>query len=73
VTEVTTTAGDLRMGDLVRFPDGQGGKLWAPVGRARADGASVEVLFAFGGAAEYRTFEASARLVRKIRNGEEAA
>ncbi len=71
MAEVTTTAGELRAGDSVRFPDGEGGYRWAPVCRTTGT-VDVEVLFAIGNDAEYRTFPADRPVVRLSRRGEAA-
>ncbi len=62
------TAAELRPRDAVRFPDGNGGHVWATVCRVLGTGGSVDVLFTDGdGGSEYRTFPAEQKLV--VRRG----
>jgi hypothetical protein len=72
MSEVNTTAAELRPNDAVRFRDGEGAYVWATVCRASITAGSVEVLFTDGGGAatEYRTFPAERAVVRRTRAGE---
>lgn len=66
---VTTTVAELRAGDKIRFPDGQGGKCWAPVSRVLS-GDPVELLLTIGGGAQYKSLPATRPVVRADREGE---
>ncbi len=70
MSAVATTAGELRAGDRVRFPAGDGLFAWVPVPRARSHAGSVELLFADGENSEYKLLPRGTDLVRLSRVGE---
>lgn len=70
MSNVTTTVRELRAGDNVRFPDGNGGQVWVSVRRVIADEPLVEVLFGGASDAAYKTLPSSRIVVRASRPGE---
>ena len=68
---VNTTAGELRGGDRIRFPDGKGGHHWVPITRAIRAEHNIELLLTVPGAgADYKTLPAAMQVVRGDRVGE---
>lgn len=71
MSNVTTTVRELRAGDSVRFPDGNGGQVWVSVHRVIADEPVVEILFGGSTDATYKTLPSSRVVVRAARPGEQ--
>lgn len=68
---IACTIAEVRAGDEIRFSDGKGGYVLAPVLRVRSHRAGIEVLFGTGGqSSEYRIFGESVQCMRVARRGE---